>query len=66
MEVYGDCELRTLGSTFGVSVTEVIKKLLVIRVGNVSVNLLKESTLFIVKAGRAVFVLKILLEAISL
>uniref|UniRef100_A0A0N5BKM4 Ribonuclease P/MRP protein subunit POP5 n=1 Tax=Strongyloides papillosus TaxID=174720 RepID=A0A0N5BKM4_STREA len=66
LELYGDYGLGTLNSTFGVSVSEVGKGLIVVKVGIESVNFLKGSIPFIVKAGKASCVLKILLEAASM
>lgn len=64
--MYGDYGLGTLNSTFGVSVAEVGKGLIVIKVGVESVNFLRGSIPFIVKAGKASCILKILLEAASM
>ncbi|CEF65437.1 Ribonuclease P/MRP protein subunit family-containing protein [Strongyloides ratti] len=66
LEMYGDYGLGTLNSTFGVSVAEVGKGLIVIKVGVESVNFLRGSIPFIVKAGKASCILKILLEAASM
>uniref|UniRef100_A0A0K0DX50 Ribonuclease P/MRP protein subunit POP5 n=1 Tax=Strongyloides stercoralis TaxID=6248 RepID=A0A0K0DX50_STRER len=66
LEMYGDYGLGTLNSTFGVSVSEIGKGLIVIKVGIESVNFLRGSLPFIVKAGKASCVLKILLEAASI
>uniref|UniRef100_A0A0N4ZUM4 Ribonuclease P/MRP protein subunit POP5 n=1 Tax=Parastrongyloides trichosuri TaxID=131310 RepID=A0A0N4ZUM4_PARTI len=66
LQLYGDFGLGTMNSSFALSVSELGKGLVVLKVGIESSNYLKGCIPFITKVGKASCILRLLLETASM